>query len=102
MITDQPTRPLVEVVLGVDTHRDVHVAAVTTDLGAVVGEAHFAATARGYEQLLGWACRIGVVRRAGVEGTGSYGAALSRFLQEQRVAVTEVNRPVVRIPPATM
>ena len=93
IMTEQTTMPLVEAVLGVDTHRDVHVAAVTTDLGSVLAEAPFAATAQGYEQLLDWARAIGLVRRAGVEGTGSYGAALCRFLHQQGVAVTEVNRP---------
>lgn len=82
-----------EVVLGVDTHKDVHVAAVTTVLGAVLTTSPFPATAAGYRALLAWATGLGVVRRAGVEGTGSYGAALSRFLRGAGVAVIEVNRP---------
>jgi transposase len=82
-----------EVVLGVDTHKDVHVAAVTTVLGAVLATSPFPATAVGYRALLAWAVGFGVVRRAGVEGTGSYGAALSRFLRAAGVRVVEVNRP---------
>jgi transposase len=82
-----------EVVLGVDTHKDVHVAAVTTVLGALLACSPFPATAAGYQALLAWAAGFGVVRRAGVEGTGSYGAALSRFLRGQGVMVIEVNRP---------
>ncbi|MER6909590.1 transposase [Streptomyces flaveolus] len=51
------------------------------------------ATAAGYRQLLVWARRAGTVRRAGVEGTGTFGAGLSRYLQAQQVEVYEVNRP---------
>lgn len=43
----------------------MHVAAVTADLGSVLGKAPLAASAHGYEQLLDWA------RGIGVEGTGS-------------------------------
>nr|WP_245171506.1 IS110 family transposase [Streptomyces decoyicus] len=82
-----------EVVLGVDTHRDVHVAALLSTLGAVVGTASFPATAVGYRGLWEWVSRLGTVRRAGVEGSGSYGAALSRYLLARRVEVFEVNRP---------
>ncbi|MFF4229743.1 transposase [Streptomyces sp. NPDC001820] len=82
-----------EVVLGVDTHRDAHVAAAVSPLGAVIGTETFPATAAGYRQLLEWASRLGTVCRAGVEGTGSYGAALSRYLLAQHVEVFEVNRP---------
>jgi len=82
-----------EVILGVDTHADNHVAAVITTLGALVASAALAATAAGYEALLAWARGHGTVRRAGVEGTGSYGAALARRLRAAGVAVIEVNRP---------
>ncbi|WP_148589194.1 IS110 family transposase [Streptomyces sp. WAC01526] len=82
-----------EVVLGVDTHRDVHVAAVLSTLGAVMDTAPFPATMGGYRELWEWASRLGTVHRAGVEGSGSYGAALSRYLLARRVEVFEVNRP---------
>src|SRR5262249_46827225 len=82
-----------EVVLGVDTHKDEHVAAVVTALGLLVATASFPATAVGYEELLAWAEKFGLVRRAGVEGTGSYGAALARHLRARGVTVIEVNRP---------
>jgi transposase len=42
--------------------------------------------------MLVWARRFGGVQRAGVECTGSYGAALSRYLSSQQVIVIEVNR----------
>ncbi len=89
----QPTpRDPVEVVLGVDTHRDVHVAAVLTTLGVLLATCTFPTTAAGYRQLLTWARGFGSVRRAGVECTGSYGAALARYLCTETITVIEVNR----------
>jgi transposase len=82
-----------EVVLGVDTHKDLHVAAVVTPLGALVDTHSFPTTAAGYRQLLGWARTLGTVRQAGVECTGSYGAALARHLRSEGVEVIEVNQP---------
>jgi transposase len=87
------TRDDEQIILGVDTHKDVHVAAVITALGAHVAVAEFAATAVGYRRLLAWARGFGVLRRAGVDGTGSYGAALTRHLRRHEVSVVEVNRP---------
>ena len=82
-----------QVILGVDTHKDVHVAAVITVLGVLLASAEFATTAAGYRRLLAWARGFGVVRRAGVEGTGCYGAALTRHLRRHGITVVEVNRP---------
>lgn len=82
-----------ETILGVDTHKDTQVAAVITVLGGLVETRSFPATAAGYRQLLAWARSFGVLRRAGVEGTGCYGAALSRYLRAEAVQVLEVNRP---------
>jgi len=82
-----------EVILGVDTHKDLHVAAVVTPVGALVDTHRFPTTAAGYRQLLGWARTLGTVRRAGVECTGSYGAALARHLRSESVEVIEVNQP---------
>jgi transposase len=59
----------------------------------VFGTEEFPATAAGYRGLLAWAGGWGTVRQAGVEGTGSFGAALSRYLLTQGVEVFEVNRP---------
>jgi len=81
------------VVLGVDTHKDVHVAAVTDGLGRRLGTASFPTTESGYAQLLAWAGTFGVLSQAGVEGTGSYGVSLSRFLHARGVEIVEVNRP---------
>lgn len=82
-----------EVVLGVDTHKDFHVAAVVTVLGALLGSKTFPTTTVGYRALLKWAQAFGPVRRAGVECTGSYGAALARHLGSADVMVLEVNQP---------
>jgi transposase len=82
-----------EVVVGVDTHKDVHVAAVLTSLGVLRESKKFPATAAGYQALLAWVCTFGVFRRAGVECTGSYGAALARYLRAAGVEVIEVNQP---------
>nr|WP_246430566.1 IS110 family transposase [Streptomyces rectiverticillatus] len=84
-------RPAGEVVLGVDTHRDAHVGAVLSVMGAVLDTGEFPATAAGYRDLLKWARKLGAVRRAGVEGTGSYGASLSRYLLAQGVDAFDVN-----------
>jgi transposase len=69
------TKP--EVILGVDTHLDFHVAAALDHLGRRLGECSVPTTVRGYEWLLRWAEGFGPVRCAGVEGTSSYGALCS-------------------------
>ncbi|MPY36935.1 IS110 family transposase [Streptomyces adustus] len=82
-----------EVILGVDTHKDTHVAAVLTPLGAILATDAFPATSAGYCELLDWAGLFGRLARAGVEGTGSYGAALTRHLLSHGIQVFDVNRP---------
>jgi transposase len=82
-----------EVVLGVDTHKDVHVAAVLSGLGALLASKAFPTTAAGYRRLVDWTRSFGVLRRAGVECTGSYGAALARHLTGEGIEVLEVNQP---------
>lgn len=82
-----------EVIVGVDTHKDFHVAAVVEVVGVLLGTKTFPATAAGYRALLRWARSFGVLRRAGVECTGSYGAALARHLAAAGVEVLDVNQP---------
>jgi transposase len=82
-----------EIILGADTHKDLHVAAVITALGVLRDTKTFPASAAGYQALLGWAGTFGILRRAGVECTGSYGAALARHLREAGIEVIEVNQP---------
>jgi len=65
---------------GVDTHAELHVAAVVDQLGGVIGIETFETTEAGYQRLVGWFRSHGQVARVGVEGTGSYGAGLARHL----------------------
>ncbi len=81
------------VVVGVDTHADIHVAVVFSSLGARLGSTQVATTAAGFRELAGWARGFGPVRCFGVEGTGSYGAALARHLRAVGHTVVEVDRP---------
>lgn len=81
------------VVIGVDTHKDVHVAVAISGMGSRLGEISAPVTARGYRQLMDWALAHGLVHAFGIEGTGSYGAGLSRALTAQGHRVVEVNRP---------
>jgi transposase len=77
---------------GVDTHSEVHVAAALDSLGGLLGTREFPATAAGYAGLLGWLAKFGDVALVGVEGTGSYGAGLARYLAARGVRVVEVDR----------
>ena len=81
------------VIVGVDTHKDAHAAVAIDAVGARLGTKTVPATAEGYRALQAWALDLGPVRAFGVEGTGSYGAGLSRFLRARGHAVLEVNRP---------
>jgi transposase len=90
MTEDESATP--RVIGGVDTHKDVHVAAVLDELGRLLDTASFAATPAGYRRLSAWLCGHGEVLAVGVEGTGSWGAGLSRFLRARGVNVIEVNR----------
>jgi len=78
---------------GVDTHVDVHVAAVVDASGGVLGVESFATTSGGYAELHAWLVGFGALRRVGVEGTGAYGAGLARYLRGRDLEVIEVDRP---------
>lgn len=82
-----------EVILGVDTHLNTHVGAVISETGKLLGTLSVSADTAGYLKLLTWANSLGHLRRAGVEGTGTYGAGLARVLRDHEVEVPEVNRP---------
>ena len=83
----------VDVFGGVDTHRDIHVAAVVDGVGRVVGSESFAADKSGYGRMVAWFRARGALVRVGVEGCGSYGAGLARYLTAAHIEVVEVNRP---------
>ena len=78
---------------GVDTHSQTHHAAVIDQVGRPLGDREFPTTPAGYRALLAWLRGQGELGRVGVEGTGSYGAALARQLRLEGVAVVEVDRP---------
>jgi transposase len=83
----------VRVTGGVDTHKDTHVAAARDHLGRVLGTRTFPATTTGYHTLLTWLRHFGTLTDVGIEGTGSYGAGLTRHLTHHGVTVVEINRP---------
>ena len=78
---------------GVDTHLDVHVAAALDPLGGLLGTERFETNSAGYKALLDWLETFGDVTKIGVEGTGSYGSGLARYLRRVGVEVIEVDRP---------
>ena len=90
-------REVVEVTGGVDTHLDTHLdthtVAALDQVGGLLGCATFPATPAGYAAVLAWLGSHGPLGRVGVEGTGSYGAGLARFLTGAGVTVIEVSRP---------
>jgi len=81
------------VVGGVDTRAHTHVAAVVNHVGGVFGVEAFATTHTGNRQLVSWLRSHGELVLVGVEGTGSYGVGLSRYLTRAGIAVMEVDRP---------
>lgn len=82
-----------QVVVGVDTHKDQHVAVAVDQIGVRLGEHRVATTIPGVADLERWSRGLGEVIAFGIEGTGCYGAGLSRFLIERGYIVVEVNRP---------
>ena len=81
-----------DVVVGVDTHKDTHVAFACDGLGRALDDIEISATNDGYGELLRWALAMGTVYGFGVEGTGSYGVGLARFLRRHDQRVIEVSR----------
>jgi transposase len=81
-----------KIVIGVDTHKYVHVAVALDNLGARLGDVHVPANREGYARLEAWAGALGRVSAFGVEGTGSYGVGLASFLRRGGHRIIEVNR----------
>ena len=82
-----------QVIIGVDTHKDWHVAVAIDGRGVRLGEKHVPVATFGYGELERWSCDLGQIHAFGIEGTGSYGAGLARFLTDRGYSVLEVNRP---------
>lgn len=63
---------------GIDTHGHTHHAAVLDHVGRHLGDREFPTTPAGYQALSTWLNRHGQLERVGIEGTGTYGAGLTR------------------------
>ena len=89
--------PSAAVLIGVDTHKDQHVAVALDRHGAVLGHLQIPATSKGYQTLLDWAVGHGALQPTdllvALEGSGSYGAGLCRHLLAAGCSVREVSRP---------
>ncbi|MFP4555058.1 MAG: IS110 family transposase [Actinomycetota bacterium] len=81
-----------KIIVGVDTHKHVHVAVAIDQLGVRLDDLVVPVDTGGYRQLVEWAREWGEVDAFGVEGTGSYGAGLASYLRRQGLRVVEVNR----------
>ena len=81
------------VVGGVDAHADTHHAAALDERGALLATKSFPTSTPGYRQLLDWLSSYGEIEVVAIESTGSYAAALVRYLREHDIAVVEVNQP---------
>lgn len=81
------------VIVGVDTHADIHVAVVIDHLGRLLDDAEFPTTRAGYRRLVAWASKFGVIDQIGIEGTGSWGRGLTLWCLSEGLAVVEVDRP---------
>ena len=92
-VVDQEGGRSIRVVVGVDTHQDKHVAVAIDRQGVRLGELHAPATMHGYQDLERWSRSLGEIHAFGIEGTGSYGAGVARYLTRRGHTVVEVNRP---------
>jgi hypothetical protein len=80
------------VILGVDTHMDVHVGAIINPTGKLLGTKSVSVNSYGYQDLYDWASTFGLVIKARMEGIETYGSGLCKLLGENGVQVFEVNR----------
>ena len=83
----------VGITLGVDTHKDFHVAVALDCLGRRLGTLSIPTTPAGYEKLMDWANGFGALEGVGIEGTGSLGVGLAHSLRAEGAKVLEVDRP---------
>ncbi|GIP98388.1 hypothetical protein EC10E094_44360 [Escherichia coli] len=78
---------------GVDTHKDLHIAAAVDQNNKVLGTQLFSTTRQGYRQMQAWMTSFGALKQIGVECTGTYGSGLLRYLQNAGLEVLEVTAP---------
>jgi transposase len=86
IVREEPPR----IVVGVDSHKETHQAAVLDSNGALLGNECFEATTAGYHELEQWLATLGTIDRVGMECTGSFAAGLTRYFRERDVDVFEV------------
>lgn len=79
-----------DVAVGVDPHKASFATAAVDPQVRKLGSKQFANTRKGYLELVNWAGQFGEKVRFGIEGSGSYGAGLARFLLEAGFEVCEV------------
>ena len=79
------------VIVGVDTHKHIHVAVALDALGARLATCSASADRAGYMELVAWARALGLVEAFGIEGTGSYGVGLASFVRRHAIRVVEVS-----------
>ena len=89
-LSDFQSHRAAEVIVGVDTHKDEHVAVAIDGRGIRLAEKHVPVSTCGYKELERWSRSLGAIREFGIEGTGSYGAGIARFLTSRRYTVIEV------------
>ena len=82
-----------QIIIGVDTHKSNHIAVAISRQGARLGTMTIPTTRQGYRDLEAWASEFGTVKAFGIEGSGSYGAGLSRDLLAMGHTVLDVMRP---------
>ena len=90
---DVELHPPQAIIVGVDTHADTHHVALINEYGKRLADKKFVATIAGYRDIVTYITAAGHVTAVGVEGTGSYGAGLTRHLTAAGFTVIEVNRP---------
>ena len=79
------------VIVGVDTHKHIHVAVALDAIGARLATCSASADRAGYMELVAWARALGLVEAFGIEGTGSYGVGLASFVRRHAIRVVEVS-----------
>lgn len=85
------------IVVGVDTHKHIHVAAVMDTTTGILATLTIPADQGGFQHLMDWASSYGRILAFGIEGTGSYGATLCSFLRRHGFKVVEAGRPDRRL-----
>src|SRR5262249_45440145 len=79
------------IIVGVDTHKFVHVAVAIDRIGTRLASCSVSANRSGYAELVTWAKGLRPIDAVGIEGTGSYGVGLASYVRRQALRVVEVS-----------